>query len=180
MSARSPTPSARCAPGKLTVASGFVPAGNAVPARENDPLIWPGVFSLRLGDPITANLEAASKGDVEEVLKWFLRWFEARFATDYQTARNVSFALIETADHKDVQDPDCPAAVREDLRVAALEGLCEQRGAFRNKEGFPEVNSRKLGHFLKANRGRVIGGRRIQKSDADDRTGCSYWGVTSV
>ena len=147
------------------------------------PILWirqQGYFNLPLGDPIAASLEAASKGDIEEVLNCFLRWFEARFATEFQIAQTIASALTDEADFKDIQDPDCPAAAREELRIASLEGFLEIKCAFRTKDCITEVKVSRLGTFLRNHRGRVIGGRKIKKSPLDDRTGRSYWGMTVV
>jgi hypothetical protein len=147
------------------------------------PVLWireKGLFHQAIGDPIAASLEAASKGNVEEVLKCFLRWYRARFSNDHQTAQDIGNSLVMTPEAKDLQDSGSPASIREELRVSALEGLLELRVAHRTKDGLPEVKPSKLGHFLKAHRGRVVDGQRIEKSAVDDRTGRSCWGVTVV
>jgi hypothetical protein len=69
------------------------------------------------------------------------------------------------------------ASKRETLRETALEGLYDLRVAYKNKDGFLEVSSSKLGHFLKGHQGRVLGGRKIEKCAADDRTGRCLWRV---
>jgi hypothetical protein len=145
------------------------------------PVLWvgqQGYFPHPLGDSIAASLAAATKGNVEEVLNVFLRWWEAYTGIEYQTSRGIAQALEITSENpEELSDPQSPASIRETLREEALEGLYDLRVAYKTNDGMPRVNTSKLGHFLKAHQGRVISGRRIQKCAADDRTGRSFWRV---
>ncbi len=147
------------------------------------PVLWVrqhGYFPHTLGDPITASLAAATRGNVEEVLNVFISWWETRFGSEYQTSKAIAHVIgLTEEDPKELSDPTSHASKRETLRETALEGLYDLRVAYKTKDGFLEVSSSKLGHFLKGHQGRVLGGRKIQKCAADDRTGRSFWRVVS-
>ena len=171
------------------------------------PVLWvrqQGYFPHPLGDPITASLAAATKGNVEEVLSVFLSWWESRFGSEYQTAKAVAHVIVLTEeapkavvvlrrndpflgrlrgsteeDPKELLDLASQASNRETLRETALDGLYDLRIAYKNRDEFLDVNASKLGHFLKGHQGRVIGGRKIEKCATDDRTGRCFWRVVA-
>jgi hypothetical protein len=145
------------------------------------PVLWVrqhGYFPHTLGDPITASLAAATTGNLEEVLKVFISWWVTRFGSEYQTSKFVAHVIgLTEEDPKELSDPTSHASKRETLRETALEGLYDLRVAYKTREGVLEVSASKLGHFLKAQQGRVLGGRKIEKCDTDDRTGRCLWRV---
>ena len=145
------------------------------------PVLWvqqQGYFPHPLGDPITASLAAATKGNAEEVLSIFMSWLETRFGSEFQTSRTIAVGLeVSSGTSEELNDPNSPASFRETLREAALEGLYDLRVAYKSKEGILLVNTSKLGHFLKGHQGRVIGGRKVEKCASDDRTGRCFWRV---